>query len=122
MSDHIVVRGLRVVTRIGATAEERGRPQQVLIDIDAVYDASIPSRSDDLDDTIDYGALVHDVAALVAASEAALLERLAGEVAELVCERRGVERVTVAVGKEVPPIPEEVGAVTVIVDRPGKEQ
>ncbi len=119
MSDHIVVRGLRVDTRLGWTAEERAHPQAILIDLDVETDLFAASTSDDLGDTLDYGATISEVAAFVRAGEFRLLERVAGDVAEIVSAKNGVKSVTVEVAKEVVPVVEEVARVAVRITRSG---
>lgn len=118
MSDRILIRGLRVETRIGWTDEERAEPQTVLVDLDVGIDASAPARSDDLADTVDYGAVISEVAQYVSEREERLLERLAAEVAGIVSAMNGVKSVSVEIAKEVVPVPEEVGRVAVRVERP----
>ena len=117
MNDHILVSGLRVQTRVGWTAEERARPQFLLIDLDVETDLAPSSASDELDDTLDYASLLAEVSSYVGSSEARLLERLAGEVADMVSAKNGVKRVTVEMAKEVVPVPEEVARVAVRVVR-----
>lgn len=118
MSDHILISGLRVETRVGWTDEERETPQFVLVDLDVELDVAPSAETDDLADTIDYAAIVSGVARHVATREARLLERLAAEVAEIVSAMNGVKRVSVEIAKEVVPVPEEVGRVAVRVERP----
>jgi 7,8-dihydroneopterin aldolase/epimerase/oxygenase len=118
VSDRILISGLRVETRVGWTDEERAAPQFVLVDLDVEVEVAQSAESDDLADTVDYGAIVSDVARHVAAREARLLERLAAEVAEMVSAMNGVKRVSVEIAKEVVPVPEEVGRVAVRVERP----
>jgi dihydroneopterin aldolase len=117
VSDHILVTGLRVQTRVGWTDEERAAPQTILFDLDIETDAAASAASDDLGDTVDYGAVIGEVADYVGGRETKLLERLAAEVAEMVSARKGVKRVTVEVAKEVVPVPEEVARVAVRVAR-----
>ncbi|HEV2756899.1 MAG TPA: dihydroneopterin aldolase [Actinomycetota bacterium] len=119
MSDHILVSGLRVETRVGWTDEERARPQTVLIDLDMETDVAASAASDDLADTIDYGTVIAEVADYVGGRETKLLERLAGEVAEMVAARNGVKRVTVEIAKEVVPVPQDVARVAVRTARSG---
>lgn len=119
MSDHILISGLRVETRVGWTDEERAEPQAVLIDLDVETDAGAPAASDDLGDTIDYGAVIAEVAEYVGGRETKLLERLAAEVAETIAARNGVKRVTVEIAKEVVPVPQEVTRVAVRIARSG---
>lgn len=117
MSDRLLISGLRVETRVGWTDEERAQPQFVLVDLDVETDVSRSARSDDLADTLDYATLISKVAGYVGAQETRLLERLAGEVAEMVSAMSGVKSVTVEIAKEVVPVEEEVGRVAVRVER-----
>ena len=117
MTDRIAIRGLSVETRIGVTERERSSPQDVLIDIELLVDLSAPGLSDDLSDTIDYDALVNEVAALVRSGERNLLERLADEIAALLSAKNGVSGVTVEVMKQHVPVQEEVTGVSVRVER-----
>ena len=75
--DVIELRGLRVVGICGALPEERERPQPLEIDLDVEADLSAAGWSDDLGDTIDYGALCDVVVGVVDAGDPQLLEHLA---------------------------------------------
>jgi dihydroneopterin aldolase len=119
VSDRVLISGLRVKTHVGWTSEERAVPQFVLVDLDIETDLAAPSSSDDLGDTLDYAALISEVAEYVAAQDVRLLERLAGELAEMLSAKDGVKRVTVEVAKERVPVPEEVARVAVRVTRSG---
>jgi FolB domain-containing protein len=117
MTDRIAIRGLSIETRIGVTEKERSRPQDVQIDIELTADLSRPGLSDALGDTIDYDALVTEVAALVRAGERNLLEKLAEEIAALLSAKDGVSGVTVEVMKQHVPVLEEVAGISVRVER-----
>jgi len=117
VSDRMAIRGLVVGTRIGVTEKERSQPQDVVIDIELRTDLSRPARSDDLTDTIDYDALVNEIAALVRSGERNLLERLADEIASLLSAKNGVSGVTVEVMKLHVPVAEEVAGISVRVER-----
>ena len=117
-ADSITISGLRVLTKVGATEEERRVPQTVLIDLVIEGDLAAAAKSDDLDDTVDYARVAETVGEFVRSSEMKLLEALAGAVAERVCAFPRVERVSVAITKEAPPIAEEVGPITVRITRP----
>ncbi len=118
MTDRILISGLRVETRVGWTDEERAKPQFVLVDLDLETDVATSSASDALADTVDYAAVISEVARYVSSQETRLLERLADEVARIVATMNGVKRVTVEIAKEAVPVPEEVGRVAVHVERP----
>ena len=117
MTDRIHIRGLALETRIGVTEKERSRAQEVLIDIQLSTDLSRPGLSDDLGDTIDYDALVNEVAGLVRTGERNLLEKLAEEIASLLSAKTGVSGVTVEVMKQHVPVLEEVSGISVRVER-----
>jgi FolB domain-containing protein len=115
--DSVRVDDLRVRTRIGVPDEERATPQYVLVSFEVFRDLAAASTTDDLEQTIDYGALVPQVAQLVERAENRLLERLAGDVASLIKRFPGVSGVTVEIAKEAPPLDEEVGRVAVRIER-----
>jgi FolB domain-containing protein len=115
--DSIFVRQLRLPVRVGVTAEERARPQFVLLDLDLHVDLGPAGGSDDLSETLDYGAVTSGVATLVEGMEVLLLERLAQAVAEFLLAQDGVAEVTVSVAKETPPIMEETSGVGVRIVR-----
>jgi FolB domain-containing protein len=117
MNDRIVIEGLCVETRIGVTEKERSRPQDVVIDVEVATDLGAAGRSDDLDETIDYDALVTEVAKLVRTSECNLLERLAANIADEVSGKSGVRGVTVRVKKQHAPVDEEVSGISVYIER-----
>jgi 7,8-dihydroneopterin aldolase/epimerase/oxygenase len=116
--DRISIKELRVPTRIGVTEEERAQAQTVAISIDMWADLSGSGRSDLLTDTIDYHAVTLEVAEMVRSSETNLLEHLAAKIIALIGGMDGVRGVTVEVTKESPPIPEDVQAVSVTLERP----
>lgn len=118
MTDRIRITGLQVETRIGVGDEERSSPQRVSIDIEIVCDLKKAGESDDINDTIDYGRVAQAVAELARGSEAHLLERLAEKIAASIGTFPGVTGVTVEVAKQSPPITEEVGPISVRIDRP----
>jgi FolB domain-containing protein len=115
--DSIFVRRLRLPVRVGVTEEERSRPQFVLLDLDLRRDLARAGASDDLAETVDYGAITSGVASLLEGTEVSLLERLAQVVAEFLLALDGVLEVTVNVAKEAPPIREETSSVGVRIVR-----
>ncbi|MCB1039841.1 MAG: dihydroneopterin aldolase [Acidimicrobiales bacterium] len=106
MADLIELRGLRLVGICGALPEERERAQPLEVDLDVEADLLPSGASDDLADTIDYGALCDVVAGVVGGGAPQLLEHLAAEIASavLAVDARAMA-VTVAVRKLRPPVP-----------------
>lgn len=115
--DSIVVKDLRLDTRIGVTDEERESPQPVLIDLELGLDLQTAGRSDRLTDTLDYAAVTEEVAGLVRSGSRDLLEHLAEGIAEVLLAHKGVMTVTVDIAKETPPIAENVGRIAVRIER-----
>jgi dihydroneopterin aldolase len=64
----------------------------------------VAARSDALADTVDYGALAHTVAAIVAGEPVQLLETLAERIAAACLDDRRVFRAEVSVHKPQAPI------------------
>ena len=118
MTDRIRIQGLEVETKIGVPDEERATPQAISIDIEISADLAAAGKSDDITDTIDYGRVAEDVAELVRSSEVHLLEYLAEQIAASVGTFPGVTGVTVEVSKRKPPIDEDVGPISVRIERP----
>jgi dihydroneopterin aldolase len=118
--DQILVRGLRVQTSVGVGDEERARRQFVTIDIDIEIDLSAAGRSDDLDDTISYSQVVAEVTDLVASSNVRLLEHLAERIADDLSSRHHFAGITVEIGKEPPPVAQDVQDIRVRIRRPGR--
>lgn len=116
--DEIRLTGLRVVGTHGVLAEEQTRAQPFSVDLVLAVDLAAASASDDLDDTVDYGSVAGVVERIVREERFALLERLAGRVAEVVLgldER--VASVEVTVTKLRPPVPVDLAAASVTVRR-----
>lgn len=118
MPDTIKLRGLRVLALCGALPEEYDRPQPFELDLDIQLDLSIAGESDDLSDTVDYGALVAQIEALCTAEHEVLLERMAERVAAHVLQDGRVEAVEVEVRKLRPPVAQQLETTGVRIVRP----
>ena len=119
--DRIEIRGLRVHAHHGVSAEEQRAGQTFVVDVAVERELSLPSRSDDLADTLDYGALAERIAGAVAATRFDLLEALAAHIADLVLAEAEVTAVQVRVAKPQAPIPLELDEVAVVVHRPAAQ-
>jgi 7,8-dihydroneopterin aldolase/epimerase/oxygenase len=118
VSDRIEIRDLRVTGTHGVLPEERDRAQPFSVDIVAWVDMAAAQESDDLTDTVDYGALAQTAADVVAGRSYRLLEALSGRLASalLIVDPR-LEAVEVTVRKLRPPLPLHVGSTGVKVRR-----
>tara|TARA_B100001113_G_C20910104_1_gene535291 strand:- start:58 stop:435 length:378 start_codon:yes stop_codon:yes gene_type:complete len=115
--DCIQLRGLRVVCVVGVLPEERERPQPIEIDIDIYTDLSAAGASDDLIDTVDYGAAAEAVTQTCLSSQAQLLEHLAQLIADDLLESTKVSLVDITIKKLRPPIPLDINFTAVQVVR-----
>lgn len=117
--DEIRLIGLRVVGTHGVLAEERERAQPFEVDLVLSIDLAAASVTDDLGDTVDYGAVAGIVERIVREERCALLERLAGRIAEVVLALDArVVGVEVTVTKLRPPVPVDLASAAVTLRRP----
>jgi dihydroneopterin aldolase len=115
--DVIELRGLRALGICGALPEEQERVQPLEVDLDVVADLALAGRTDDLGDTIDYGALAAAVEQVITTERFTLLERLAERITEVVLAVDGVLAVTVSVRKLRPPVPQQLSTSGVRITR-----
>lgn len=107
--DRIELRGLRVNGIVGVLAHERTQAQPLEIDLDLVLDLAPAGTSDQLDDTVDYGAVCEAAEQVVASTGFALLEALAERIATTLLDQdERTEAVTVAVRKLRPPVAQQL--------------
>jgi dihydroneopterin aldolase len=93
------VRGLEAFGRHGVLDAERDLGQRFVVDLDIELADAVSTRTDALADTVDYASLADAVQALVSGPPVALLERLAGMIADLVLEDPRARAVSVTVRK-----------------------
>lgn len=112
----ILIEGLRATGTHGVLAEEQHRAQPFEVDIELELDVDPACRSDDLSDTVDYGALSETVARIVSQENFQLIERLAARIGEACRADRRVTSARVTVRKLRPPVPVMLDAVAVTID------
>jgi dihydroneopterin aldolase len=117
VSDRIELRGLSVLALCGVLPEERERRQPFTIDVDVYVDLQAAGASDDLDDTINYGALCEDIEAVAIHEQFGLLERFAQRIVEVVLVDARIGAVTVSVHKMRPPVPQQLATSGVRIHR-----
>jgi 7,8-dihydroneopterin aldolase/epimerase/oxygenase len=117
MADRIELRGLTVRGNHGVFERERRDGQDFVVDLTVWADLTAAAASDDLADTLDYGALAQNAAAIVAGPARNLIETVAAEIAEDVMTDDRVYAVEVAVHKPSAPIPLSFNDVAVIARR-----
>src|SRR6478752_1812043 len=99
MADRIELRGLTVRGRHGVFEHERRDGQDFVIDITVWIELDAAAASDDLADTLDYGALAQRAADVVAGPPRNLIETVAAEIAEGVMTDERAHAVEVVVHK-----------------------
>jgi dihydroneopterin aldolase len=116
-SDRIVLRGLRGQGRHGWFDFEREQGQPFVVDLTLHLDLAPAARSDNLADTVDYGALGTQVVAVIEGEPVLLIETLAERIADCCLSDPRVERVDVVVHKPQAPMSVPFGDVEVHVSR-----
>lgn len=113
----IELRGLEVYAYHGVHPEEKERGQAFFIDVVLQARGEDSTRTDRLEDAIDYGAVAGRVVELARGGPYDLLERLAGVIADDLIALFPATRVAVTVHKPQAPIPHPFADVSVTVER-----
>lgn len=95
---------LEVFYRVGVPAEERARPQRLLLTVEMDCPFSKPAKSDGIADTIDYFAVSQRLLKFGDGHEWRLIEKLAADIADMILAEFKPQIVTVEVKKF--PIPQ----------------
>lgn len=117
MKGRIDLKGIEVLARHGVLAEEKTTEQPFVIDVSVETDFGPAAASDELEDTLDYGAVAQKVHDLVRSESHQLIEKLADRVATEVLEDETVLSVTVTVHKPEAPIDVPFGDVAVTITK-----
>ncbi|MBM3660559.1 MAG: dihydroneopterin aldolase [Actinobacteria bacterium] len=115
--DRILITGLRELGVHGVLPEEKLRPQPFEVDVELTVDLIAAGESDDLDDTVDYGAVCEAISRVVSSERYDLIERLATRIAEVCAVDSRVKGTKVTVRKLHPPVRAMVDHVAVSVER-----
>jgi dihydroneopterin aldolase len=115
--DVVTVRGLRGRGRHGWFARERSDGQEFVVDVELTFDTKSAGKSDDLADTVDYGAVGSAVLAVVEGEPVRLIETLAQRIADACLHDERVEQVRVTVHKPQAPLGVPFDDVTVSIVR-----
>lgn len=95
----ILIRNLRVQTKIGVHAWERERPQGVLINARILLDQPAEGINDRLENTLDYQRLAKRFREHLLQSDVMLLETLAEELTALALEEPYARSITLSIDK-----------------------
>ncbi len=97
--DTIFLSEVKVQTKLGVPEWERMVEQTIILDIEIGYDLSKACKSDDVADTIDYGAVVSRVRETLSKNSFQLVEALAEHLCQLILKEFGALSVKVKVAK-----------------------
>ncbi len=104
MSDRITLTGVRATGYHGVYEHERREGQVFIADVVLELSLADAARSDDVADTVHYGELADQVAAVLAGDPADLLETVAQRVANRTLGYARVDAVEVTIHKPQAPI------------------
>src|SRR6476619_199401 len=115
--DRLAVRGLAIHGHHGVFEHERRDGQEFVIDLVLGVDTRVAARSDDVQDTVDYGTLVDEVRTAVADDPVDLIETLAQRIADVCLRNALVDTVAVTVHKPHAPIQATFDDVALTINR-----
>ena len=105
VGDAILVTGIEFEASHGYTAPERNLTRRFRCHLELETDLGVASRSDRIQDTIDYRGVCELVVQIGTGQTFRLLERLAGAIADAIRERYPHTGVIVTIEKLTPPCP-----------------
>ncbi len=118
LMDCIHLTGIRCYGYTGYLPEEQVLGQWFEVDVKLWLDLSQAAKTDAIADTLDYRSVISAIQNLVKTSQFALLEKLAGTIADSIlqqCDR--VTQVQVVVTKPAAPIPDFGGKISIELTR-----
>ena len=116
-SDVITLSGLKVHGRHGVFAHERETGQDFIVDVELATSTAPAAATDELRDTVDYGALADTLAGIVGGEPCNLIETLAERLAAACLADERVARARVTVHKPHAPIGQQFSDVAVTIER-----
>jgi dihydroneopterin aldolase len=115
--DRITLTGLAVYAHHGVFEHERVHGQEFIVDLVVEFDMRAAAISDDVADTVDYGALALTVASEVRRDPVNLLETVAERVASAILTDPRIDAVEVTIHKPQAPIETAFADVSVTIRR-----
>ena len=103
----------------GVSEAEREVGRRIVLDISFTVPDCSAVGADELEGTVDYGAIASLAAGIVTGTSCRTLEHLCGRIADEIGARFDVRDLEIRAAKTEPPIPESIGEVAVTLRRPG---
>ena len=116
-SDLLRLKNMRFYGFHGAYAEEKRLGGQYRVSIEMTGDFSYENTNDEVKRTVDLVEVYRTVEEIVCEKRFNLIETLAEEIAEVILTGFGIEKVTVCVAKEQPPVPGIVQEIEAVITR-----
>ncbi|MGH3517304.1 MAG: dihydroneopterin aldolase [Haloechinothrix sp.] len=116
-SDRITLTGLRVYGRHGVFDHEKADGQEFVVDLTVWTDVRTAAKTDELANTVDYGALAERAAAIVGGEPCDLIETVCTRIADDALTDERLHAVEVTVHKPAAPIPLAFADVAVTIRR-----
>ncbi len=117
MKDRIHLFDVRLQCRIGVPPEERARPQEIVLDVSMEKSLRLPALSEEVEDTIDYAAVLTMLESVVASREWVLVETLAEAICAAVLAKFPADSVRILLRKPAALRERGVGAAGVEMER-----
>jgi 7,8-dihydroneopterin aldolase/epimerase/oxygenase len=117
VADRIELRGLRIRGHHGVYDHERRDGQEFVVDVTVWIELDRAAATDELADTVDYGAVAARAAEIVGGPPKNLIETVAAELAEDVMHDERIHAVEVVLHKPRAPIPLAFDDVAVVARR-----
>jgi dihydroneopterin aldolase len=118
MSDLISIKGIKGFGFHGVFDFEKRDGQNFSVDIEVEIDLTKASKSDQLEDTVDYGIFTSIALSHITGAPVNLIEHLAGNIAQQIKETSPtIISVSVTVHKPQAPVSEEVSDIAVTIRR-----
>lgn len=118
MNDLINIKGIWGFGYHGVFDHEAKNGQDFFVDLEVQLDLSQASISDELSDTIDYGALADVVVEEITGERVQLIEKLAGRIADRIkAGHPEIQRIAVTVHKPKAPIAAQTSDISVTITR-----
>ncbi|HUW88582.1 MAG TPA: dihydroneopterin aldolase [Candidatus Paceibacterota bacterium] len=118
MSDAIEIKGIRAFGYHGVFDHERENGQEFLVDLSLNLDLGKASRSDLVEDTVDYGSVCNLVLEMIVGSPVSLIETLASQIADgLLSNFSLINSVVVVVHKPQAPVEVNFADIAIRIER-----
>ena len=116
--DKILIRNLKIYAYHGVLDEEKANGQYFIFDIDAFVDISLPCKTDNVEDTVNYALMVERITDIFTAQKDDLVEKAAQRVADgLFAEFKKISALRILLKKPSAPIDADFDWVGVEINR-----